>query len=258
MAEFGWADFIRQNQQVRSAVRKSFSMTADRLARIREYEKTKRIKYPEMKEAFDYVHALYPAVNVKQAYIYHTPQHFLREVGYGGVGGFYDTYAKVVVVTDDFSGGEYDEFKISAISTTDEVLCHELIHYCANFRLATASRNVEEEIAYGKSIGYLRFKGRTDEFIIEKNMLPYLMSVIDRAAVYRKVLVKHFDEKLLAAASIDTINKLLGPLQDEIFRESKAAACAIGEKMMMAYGGREAVYKAPTKRKLLLDDDVDV
>lgn len=260
MPEYGWADFIRENQQARSAVRKSFTATAERLSRIKAYEHTKRIKYPdpEYKAAFDYVHDLYPFAGVKQAFIYHTTKHFLQEVGYGGVGGFYDTNAKVVVITDWLGDGEYNEFKVQAEFTTDEVLCHELIHYCANYRLATSSRNVEEEIAYGKSIGYLRQKGRTDDFIIEKNMMPYLMSTIDKAAVYRRVLVKHFDENMLASASIDTINKLLEPLQGEIFRESKAEARKLGERMLVAYAGVEVEAKVSTGRRLIIDDDFEV
>lgn len=254
MPEYGWANFIRDKQTERSAIRKAFELSADRLARIKSYEHTKRIKYPEYKEAFDYVHNLYPAVGVKQAFVYHSPKYFLQEVGYGGVGGFYDTAAKVVVITDWLSEGEYNEYKISAEFTTDEVLCHELIHYCANYKLASSRRVVEEEIAYGKSIGYLRLKGRTDQFIIEKNMMPYLISTVDKFSVYREVLVKHFDEQLLAKASVETINKLLEPLDKEIFRATKAAAIKLGERMLVAYGGVKAEKPQTQQRQLIVDD----
>jgi hypothetical protein len=254
MPEYGWANFIREKQIERSAVMKTFALSADRLARIKSYEHTRRIRYPEYKEAFDYVHNLYPAVGVKQAFVYHSPKHFLKEVGYGGVGGFYDTVAKVVVITDWLSEGEYNEFKIDAEFTPDEVLCHELIHYCANYKLASSRRVVEEEIAYGKSIGYLRMKGRTDQFIIEKNMLPYLLSTVDKFAVYRDVLIRHYDEQLLAKASVETINKLLEPLGREIFHASKAAAIKLGEKMIAAYGGAKVEQVQKFQRQLIVDD----
>lgn len=258
MADYGWADFVRDNQQARSAVRKSFILTAERLSQIKAHEHTKRIKYPEYKEAFDYVHNLYPFAAVKQASVYYTPKYLLQEVGYGGVGGFYDTNAKVVVVTDWLGDGDYSEFKVQAEFTTDEVLCHELIHYCANYRLPVAGRSVEEEIAYGKSIGYLRLKGRTDDFIIQKNMMPYLMSTVDKREVYRKVLLKHYDETLLASASIGTINKLLEDLGDDVFRETKVAATKAGERMMAAYGGVAIEKKSAGRRNLIIDDDMDV
>lgn len=255
MENYGWADFIRQKEQARSAVRKSFQLTADRLTRIKSYENTRRVKYPEYKEAFDYVHELYPFAGVKQAFVYHTPKYFLNEVGYGGVGGFYDTYAKVVVITDWLGDDEsHNPKKVQAKFTIDEVLCHELIHYCANYKLAVSSRNVEEEIAYGKSIGYLRLKGHSDDFIIEKNMMPYLMTAINKGDVYRHVLLKHFDPDLLAKASTETLEKLLEPLGDEIFRAMKDSAYKLGEQMLSAYGGVETKVKAAGRRNLIIDD----
>lgn len=263
MSEYGWADFIRQNQSQRSAVIKAFAITAERLAKIKASKFTKRIRYPEHKDAFDYVHELYPVANVRQSMIYNCPKALLHDIGYGGVGGFYDTVARAVVITDFIGDGEYGEFDIKAEFTIDEVLCHELIHFGANYKLPTAGRNVEEEIAYGKSIGYLRSRGRTDAFIINKNMLPYLISVVDKGDVYRKVLLKHFDEKLLSTASYETICKLLEPLGSEVFRQTKSAAVKLGERMIAVYGGGEAEEKRTmdqchpltvTRNKLIIDD----
>ena len=253
--DYGWADFIRDQQHQRSVVRKSFELSRLRLDKIRNYDRTRRIVYPECKEAFDYVHALYPSVGVKSAIVYKTSKALLDEIGYVGVGGFYDTQARVICVTSWMGEGEYDELGINAEYTIDEVLCHELIHYCANFRLPCATRAVEEEIAYGKTIGYLRLKGRSEDFIIDKNMLPYLMSVVDRGEVIKKVLLKHYKEADLASVKMATIQELLKPLGKQIHKETVEAARVLGLKMFGVYAGGVKVAKPAHHRQLIIEDD---
>jgi hypothetical protein len=252
--EYGWADFIRDQQRHRSVVRKSFELSRSRLDRIRGYSKTHRIVYPEYKEAFDYVHELYPSVGVKQAIVYHTSKALLNEVGYVGIGGFYDTQARIVCVTDWMGSGEYEDMGVNAEYTIDEVLCHELIHYCANFRLPVASRGVEEEIAYGKSVGYLRLKGRSDDFIIEKNMLPYLMSVVDRGQVAKKVLLKSYSEEDLASVRASTIQELIKPFKRAIHKQTIEDAKLIGKKMLLIYGGDQPKEQVVRNKQLIIDD----
>ena len=149
-----------------------------------------------------------------------------------------------------------NDSEIKAEFTIDEVLCHELIHFGANYRLPTSSRSVEEEIAYGKSIGYLRQRGRTDDFIIEKNMLPYLVGQVDMAEVYRLVLIRHYPEAELAKAAIETLDLLLSQHDKEIRKMQLLKAKEIGRKMIDAYGGGEIIEKPMTRKHLILEDDV--
>ena len=253
-----WDDFIRDQESLRSTIRKQHKLSHERLEKIRRSSFTRRINYPEHKEAFDYVHDLYPFVNIKQANVYHTSKAVLFDVGYVGMGGFYDISHRVVVITDQYPSAHIGENEIVAEFSTDEVLCHELIHYCANFKNAASSREVEEEIAYGKSVNYLRMKGRSDDFIIRKNMMPYLISVIDKKAVVHRVLTKRYNPQTLHTMSKEGISALLEQERSFFEREMIADAYKLGEKMIALYGDNRDT-SPPVKttfRRLDLTDDL--
>src|ERR1035437_7408603 len=95
-----WADVIRYNTRMRDESIKLLAINDKMLSRIRNHSTTKVIRYPEMKEAFDYVHELYPSVGVKQSMVYHAIKPLMIDIGYTGVGGFYDTRNRVIVITD--------------------------------------------------------------------------------------------------------------------------------------------------------------
>lgn len=251
-----WDEYLRSVSEKRTRVRKAYKLGADRMESIKSYSGTRRILYPEMKDAFDYVHAIYPFANVKQAIVYHVSKAMLNKVGYSGVGGFYDSVLRVICVTDHVV--QEDEYGVTAEYTLDEVLCHELIHYGANFKNALSSRAVEEEIAYGKTVNYLLSRGRTPDFIIKRNMLPYLMSIVDKKEVYRKVLTAKYDEAMLVKVSSETINTLVKQEQKTIIEGIKAEAYSIGKRMIDLYGDTPVIAKAvkPTFRRLDLGDDL--
>ena len=253
MSDYDWVQYIREQQSHRLSVRKSFQVSKERLDLIRNYEKTRRIMYPEYKEAFDYVHDIYPSVGVKQAFVYLTSKALLQNVGYTGLGGFYDNNAKVVCVTNCIRE-ERDDLGVYAEITIDEVLCHELIHYAANSRLPMSSRDIEEEIAYGKSVGYLRLRGHTDDFIINKNMLPYLISVVDKGDVIKKVLIKHYGETNLLGISNATVDELIRPLKTEIRKQTIEAAQELGRRMISVYGGGKKKEHRLTHKQLIIED----
>lgn len=232
---FGWSEYIRDNQRFRLAQSKAIMATSETIKKIKKYDRTKRIRYPEYKEAFDYVHNLYPNVNVRQAYVYHTTKPFLEDIGMYNIGGFYSPYDKVVVITNQLDEDVFDEFAINTQFDLDEVLCHELIHFASNAKLPCLDRVVEEEIAYTKSIGYLRNKGRSDDFIVEKNFLPFLMSIVDRSDVYKTVLLREYKEEDLSTASCELIEEILKPLADEVFNEIKKRAIELGHKVIRDY-----------------------
>jgi hypothetical protein len=255
--EPGWADFLRKRTDYRRGAKERIELSQDRLNRIKNHPVTKRIMYPEYQEAFDYVDSIYSFANVRQAIIYKTSKFLLNEVGYKGIGGFYDTIGRVIVVTDQI---EFDDspnpYLVKAEFTMDEVLCHELIHYASNFKMPLSSRHLEEQIAYGRSVGYLKAKGRSEEFIINKNMMPYLIGAVDRPPILTKVLLKHYDEQLLSTCSEATLELLLEKHQPEVFQLVKKEAANIGARIIREYSGEYSIETKPTTcRKLNIDSE---
>lgn len=158
--------------------------------KIKASPNTVEIKYPEHKEAFEYVDNLFPGSEVKDVTIYKVSPIYLSKLGYGGAGGFYCRYSKIIVIAsyspkpkNRFIHSRYD-FSVRAQITKDEVIAHELCHYCfveeGGF---SNSKEVNEEFAYGWSIGYLRSKGHSDDFIITKNFFPFLVEIMSKSAM---------------------------------------------------------------------------
>lgn len=253
-----WEDFLSASKKIRVARRKSYHLNGEKIQRIRNSRGSRRVCYPEMQSAFDYVHEIYPYASIRQATVYSVSQPLLKEVGYRGVGGFYDTLARIVCITDCMDGNELSGMDIQAEYTLDEVLCHELIHYGANYRNALSNRSVEEEIAYGKSINYLRANGRTDDFIIRKNMMPYLVSVVNRKEIYYRVLLGKYDANMLSKASAKTLQLLIEQENDAVVRETISDGYKIGLRMISLYGDKSNPCEIVKNRfrKLDLDDDL--
>ncbi len=257
-----WASVLRVSHRLRNEAKAAIELNEKRLFRIRQFKRsTKVIVYPEYKNAFDYVHELYPDAGVKQATIYQTSKAVLYEVGYKGVGGFYDTRSRVVVISNWVAPAEDYEDPVKAEFTIDEVLCHELIHYAANFNRPTSLRTVEEEIAYGKSINYLRSNGRSDDFIIRKNMMPYLLTIVDKARIMHDVLYKAYATQLpdLAAISEEAKMMLVQQMSKRLEKAFMEEAYEIGKKMITLYGDKKDVVDNSdvtiSGKNLILEDD---
>ena len=251
MSDFDWVEYIRLQNQNRSVIRKSFYLTKTRISKILANTDVKRIIYPQYKEAFDYVGSLYPSVNIRHVHVYHATKAILNHVGYRGVGGFYDPQSKIVCITEWAGEGEYDA--INAEYTIDEVLCHELIHFAANAKCPLSSRSVEEEIAYGNSVGYLRSKGRSDQFIVEKNMLPYLLSIVDSGEIVKEVLTKYYKNDI-ARISTSTVDELVKLHKKEIKKQTIEKAKEKGYQLVAIYGNAAKEEYIPPAKKLILDD----
>jgi hypothetical protein len=160
------------------------------MEKIKASPNTVQIRYPTHKEAFDYVDNLFPGSEVKDVVIYRVSPRYLERLGYGGAGGFYCRYSKIIVIASyspkakrRYIQSRYD-FSIRGEMTKDEVIAHELCHYCfveeGGF---SNSKEINEEFAYGWSIGYLRSRGRTDDFIITKNFFPFLVEIMSPKAM---------------------------------------------------------------------------
>ena len=180
-----------KNRKDREKKKKQLEEHRKNMEIIKNSPVTDLIKYPEYKEAFDYVDNLFPGSNVKNIILYKTGAKLLEKLGYGGAGGFYDKETKVIVIASyqitNKNRYQYGyNFSIKASITKDEVIAHELCHYCfAEEGGVSFSREIQEEFAYGWTLGYLRGKGYTDDEIIKNNYFPFMVDVSsDKALKY--------------------------------------------------------------------------
>jgi len=168
-----------KDHKLRSDAKDMYTATQKNIAKIKDIYISK-IEYPKYKEAFDYVDKLFPKVKVKEISIYKVAAKDLAKMGYGGAEGFYDTISKIIVICGARPRDPYvdKKYRVEAKIERDEVIVHELCHYCYyDEGKRSVSSEMREEFAYGWSIGYLRQKGYTDEQIIKYNFLPYLIGL---------------------------------------------------------------------------------
>ena len=168
-----------KNHKFRQESKEAYSLTQKNVEKIKKIALSV-IEYPKYKEAFDYVDDLFPRVKVRNISIYKVAARDLAKMGYGGVEGFYDTISKNIVVCGSRSKEQNVDkrYRVEAKIERDEVIVHELCHYCYYAEgKRSISNELKEEFAYGWSIGYLRQKGYTDEQIVKYNFLPYFVGI---------------------------------------------------------------------------------
>ena len=161
----------------------------DNIRAIKSDKQTEQINYPEYQPSFDYVDDLFPKKHIKEVGIFVCSDQLLNDLGYSGIGGFFERVLKTIVIRKDVEnntkGKFVGKFKI------DEVIVHELLHYVSDlFGTPKTSLEIEEEFAYCYSVGYLRQK-YADEQIIYDNFMPFLANIIDRKKIILKVLEKY-------------------------------------------------------------------
>ncbi len=172
------------NNEVRKQHSEQTALTQKNIDKIRRIA-LKKILYPEYKEAYEFVDNLFPEIKVKNVVVHKVMAKDLEKMGFRGVEGFYDPVTKIVVISgvhkSMYRGDPF--YKVEAKVDKDEVIVHELCHYCyVAMGHRSISSEMREEFAYGYSIGYLRQKGYSDEYIIKYNFLPYLMSIFNEKA----------------------------------------------------------------------------
>ncbi len=186
------SETLLHDNKVRKQHADIYALTQKNIEKIRKIA-LKKIKYPEYQEAYDYVDSLFPAAHVKDVVVHKVMAKDMIKMGYSGVEGFYDPVTKIVVLSGAHKSSYCGDprYKVEAKVDKDEVLVHELCHYCyIDMGLRSISSEMREEFAYGYSIGYLRQKGHTDEYIIKYNFLPYLMSICNEKAT-TKILAQN-------------------------------------------------------------------
>ena len=182
------AEKTRNQREKRDRQTASHAKHLKSMEKIRKSPNTKLIRYEDYPEAFDYVDNLFPGSNVKEVVLYKVSPRLLEVLGYGGAGGFYDRCSKEIVIAayapiNSRSPARYD-MSIKAKLKKDEVVAHELCHYCfVEEGGSSSSREIWEEFAYGWTLGYLRNKGYTDEQIIKWNYYPFLVDIMSEKAL---------------------------------------------------------------------------
>jgi hypothetical protein len=233
----------------------------NKLDKIKKNINTVQVKYPEYKEAYDYVDSLFPRSKVKEVILYFANGDYLEYLGFVGLNGFICiltnevVVAKDVVVPENYVGGVVGKI------TKDEAAVHELLHYCySKERNSSDLKELNEEFAYGYSLGYLKNKGYTNEEIISNMLLPYLSN---------QAASRAFKEVLSQDMFYETFLELKEWKQDEWFgkNHSKIIAKQIelaildGEELITIYtkklANHEPIYKENTFNRFDMMDIID-
>lgn len=183
--------YYKIKKEVKEKLNKDFAKNYDILSKLISNKKNTIIKYPEYKNAFDYVEGKFPGLNVLNVIIHKVSKQDLIDAKYEGVGGLYIPGKKTIIVSDTPSGGTantHGKKQISANLSIDEVIVHELLHFVSHKIYRSKDLIMEEEFAYGYSVPYLISKGMTDEQIIKNNMLPFLYGIVDSEKLLKKII----------------------------------------------------------------------
>jgi hypothetical protein len=243
-----------KDKSFREESKKQYTLTQKNIRKIKDIA-IKKIEYPDFKEAFEYVDNLFPRVKVKEVPIYKVMARDLSKMGYGGAEGFYDSVSKIVVVCGarKKTGPIDKRYNITAKIERDEVIVHELCHYCYVFEgMRSMSSEMREEFAYGWSVGYLRQKGYTDEQIVNYNFLPYLVGLsYDEAR--KNILVRNgISTYEYNNQSKYQRREFQRTYSKKIFDRSKEIAMARGLKLINLYS------KKIEEGTGLIDEEVDI
>ena len=246
------SDFMRYKKQEREKYERMATISVSHVKKIKSHYSTKEIFYPEYKEAYDYIDELFPGKKIKNVSIFITNRKYLDQLGYSAVRGFFNRIEKVVVLpnTEDIKSTEKNSVWSSVVAKTtqDETIVHELLHYVSSMLpRPPTSNDMEEEFAYGYSVGYLKKKGYTDEEIIKNTFMPYLVSnLVDKKKIIREFLVKDgmsLDEfKMLSDKKQDDIIAKLSQRKDVYERIIKEANIK-GQKIIDIYSKKKNYKK---------------
>ena len=228
------------DHNLRESSKKQLESHNKNIAKIKKIA-LKEIEYPEFKEAYDYVDDLFPRVKVKEIKIYKVAAAALAKMGFGGAEGFYDTVSKIVVVC----GARRTKTPIDkscyicAKIERDEVIVHELCHYCYGFEgQRSMSSEIREEFAYGWSMPYLRQKGYTDEEIIKYNFLPHLVEISKEEAMRNILAQNDISIREYNAHSTFKRKEFHRKYGKKVFTRAKELAMERGYKLISLYDSK--------------------
>lgn len=232
-------EYMRQTRKIREERSKQLEKLGKDIEKIKSNCFTKLIRYPEYKEAFDYVDNLFPSSNVKNVDIYKVSGKFMEKLGYGFAGGFYERKSKIIVFSSSVEKkirSSSCRYQISSKVTKDEVIVHELIHYAYyKERGSIDSRELNEEFAYGWSSGYLRHKGYSDEEIIKNNFMPFLISLVQSDIFFSILSENGIERRDYSSYRMGKKDRLLKKYKKQLHERSIAKAMFIGQKILDIY-----------------------
>ncbi len=219
--------------------KKQIELTVEKSERIKKNSSTKKILYEDYKKSFDYVDRLFPDVDVRFIDVRQTTPLMLHKAGYDGIGGFFDRITKTVIVSAySLAPVPFTKYTIKANLHKDEVIVHELLHYCHNEIGANPSMNMKEEFAYGWSLGYLRDKGYTDEEVVRDNYLPYLYNVCYKEGFFNIINEEGVVYEKMSNATPRGRELMLSPLRNKIHKEVVRLATEKGMEIIRIYSKR--------------------
>lgn len=229
-------DVMELSNRLADNTKKQIELTTEKSAKIKNNLSTKKILYEDYPESFDYVGRIFPDIDVRSIDVRQATPLLLKKLGYDGIGGFFERVSKTVVVAaHQLVSVDTKRFSVKARLNRDEVIVHELLHYCHNTLGFNSSVNLKEEFAYGWSYGYLRGKGYTDEEVIRDNYLPYLYQVCYKDGFFNIIKNSNLTLEKLRNVSRTVRERLLAPWQSSIHKEVIRLATKKGEEIIRIY-----------------------
>jgi len=244
---FTVSDALRYRRKHQIANQRLINNSIDQITKAIKHKSSIKLVYSQYPAAFEYVSKKFPDVPIKSVEIYRCDASYLNEIGLGGIGGCYSCFMQVIVISHEYEHQSVSDDiwgSVRATATIDEIIVHELLHYVSLHTGARASSmEVEEEFAYSNSIEYLRQKGYSDDDIVEKNFLPYFMTIVDTKQIVLDVFGEHgyFMDDLLKLSK-DKLLKLTKKYDEEVFHLVKKAAIEKAKELIELNDNHDKEY----------------
>ena len=254
-------DVMDLSYRLADNTKKQIALTTEKSAKIKKNLSTKKILYEDYKEAFDYVGRIFPDIDVMLIDVRQATPLLLRKLGYDGIGGFFERVSKTVVVAShQLVSKNLTRNSVSAKLHRDEVIVHELLHYCHHTLGSNPSVNLKEEFAYGWSYGFLKNKGYIEEEIIKDNYLPYLYNVCYKDGFFNILKEEGISIEKMRSVSKFARDRIISPFRSKIHKEVLRLAKLKGHEIIRIYSEKiedGTVYTVANNNKQTLFDVLD-
>lgn len=234
---FSMNEYINRVEKANQERKDFLKLSFEKIQKIKKAA-SRIINYPEYHEAYEYVDNLFPNVGVKDVTIYKATAAIFEKYGFGCAQGFYNTQTKNIFIS---SIKPVDQtiprfMRIQGKMEPDEVIVHEIIHYCYfENNLYSNSRDLNEEFAYGWSLEYLRSKGYTDDQIIKYNFFPYLFETVYQEAYKDVLLTIGTTIQEYRNLSENSKNRIHDRIIKKVITKAKAMALSKGHRLIKIY-----------------------
>lgn len=227
---------MEMSYNIAKNTKKQIELTKNKSDRIIKNPSTELLSYNDYPEAFKYVNSIFPDMDLQSIKIYKASPLMLKKVGYDGMGGFFNALSKIIVISSyQLIPLDVQKHTVRAKLQKDEILVHELLHYCHNKIGKHDSVNLKEEFAYGWSWGYLKEKDYQDSYILEYNYMPYLYQIYYKDGVLNTLKNNNISKDKFYKASSQYQYKILNNLAGQVFHETKKFATKKGQQIIDVY-----------------------